>query len=407
MHIQRSRSRLSFRKRRRRSGGCLSIVFSIAGRARRRRGLVAVDQPDRRRARPSDANARSDGVGAERLQPGRSDRRDQPDAPDSASISRTIPPRCGCWRARWSTAATPNTTAPPTSQLALEVDHRRAGTAARQPRRAGDSRLRPASGGRVQRCGGCSRSARWTKIPTMRWRGRRWRWRMAARALLRSPCAKVSTPCRRATADDRDRCAAGAGDHLQRYGQLRRCRAHRRAGDCPQQQHRHALFRAGAVCPADRRHRRGDRRLFRGADPRRQQRQGAPAPVRAFQPDARARSGDHTTVRKSRSARQAGRKAGIGWAWNIFFRAISSRRRMICTAARRCRCMQNVPISERRFECWYIQGQAAEIRGDCESLIAIYNEFRAIARGRANSAALDVSPRRSAGLRRQLDRLIA
>ena len=29
MHIQRSRSRLSFRKRRRRSGGCVSILFSI------------------------------------------------------------------------------------------------------------------------------------------------------------------------------------------------------------------------------------------------------------------------------------------------------------------------------------------------------------------------------------------
>ena len=41
--------------------------------------------------------------------------------------------------------------------------------------------------------------------------------------------------------------------------------------------------------------------------------------------------------------------------------------------------LQNVPIPERRFECWYIQGQAAEIRGDCPSLIATYNEFRAMA----------------------------
>ena len=41
--------------------------------------------------------------------------------------------------------------------------------------------------------------------------------------------------------------------------------------------------------------------------------------------------------------------------------------------------LQNVPVSDRRFECWYIQGQAAEIRGDCESLIATYNEFRAMA----------------------------
>ncbi len=40
--------------------------------------------------------------------------------------------------------------------------------------------------------------------------------------------------------------------------------------------------------------------------------------------------------------------------------------------------MQDTPTSEIRFECWYIQGQAAEIRGDCASLISIYNEFRAL-----------------------------
>lgn len=41
--------------------------------------------------------------------------------------------------------------------------------------------------------------------------------------------------------------------------------------------------------------------------------------------------------------------------------------------------LQDIPVSERRFECWYIQGQAAEIRGDCESLIPLYNEFRSMA----------------------------
>ena len=41
--------------------------------------------------------------------------------------------------------------------------------------------------------------------------------------------------------------------------------------------------------------------------------------------------------------------------------------------------MQDVPIPERRFECWYLQGQAAEIVGDCENLVTIYNEFRAMA----------------------------
>ena len=41
--------------------------------------------------------------------------------------------------------------------------------------------------------------------------------------------------------------------------------------------------------------------------------------------------------------------------------------------------MQDVPLEERRFECWYLQGQAAEILGDCEGLLATYNEFRAMA----------------------------
>lgn len=40
--------------------------------------------------------------------------------------------------------------------------------------------------------------------------------------------------------------------------------------------------------------------------------------------------------------------------------------------------MQNVPVGERRFECWYLQGQAAEIIGDCPNLLATYNEYRAM-----------------------------
>ncbi len=42
--------------------------------------------------------------------------------------------------------------------------------------------------------------------------------------------------------------------------------------------------------------------------------------------------------------------------------------------------MQNVPAGQRRFECWYVQGQAAEILGDCPNLLATYNEFRAMAK---------------------------
>lgn len=41
--------------------------------------------------------------------------------------------------------------------------------------------------------------------------------------------------------------------------------------------------------------------------------------------------------------------------------------------------IQNIPPNERRFECWYLQGQAAEILGDCESLVATYNEFLVMA----------------------------
>ena len=41
--------------------------------------------------------------------------------------------------------------------------------------------------------------------------------------------------------------------------------------------------------------------------------------------------------------------------------------------------LQNVPVSQRRFECWYLQGQSAEIMGDCPALIATYNEFRSMA----------------------------
>ena len=37
--------------------------------------------------------------------------------------------------------------------------------------------------------------------------------------------------------------------------------------------------------------------------------------------------------------------------------------------------MQDVPPTDRRFECWYLQGQAAEILGDCDSLLTIYNEY--------------------------------
>ena len=41
--------------------------------------------------------------------------------------------------------------------------------------------------------------------------------------------------------------------------------------------------------------------------------------------------------------------------------------------------LQNVSSEQRIFECWYMQGQAAEILGDCAGLIATYEQFQNIA----------------------------
>ncbi len=41
--------------------------------------------------------------------------------------------------------------------------------------------------------------------------------------------------------------------------------------------------------------------------------------------------------------------------------------------------MQNVPPQQRIFECWYLQGQAAEILGDCTALLTLYNQFQVMA----------------------------
>lgn len=48
------------------------------------------------------------------------------------------------------------------------------------------------------------------------------------------------------------------------------------------------------------------------------------------------------------------------------------------SALSRCSNLQKegqVEIPERRLECWYLQGQSAEIRGDCAGLMAVYREF--------------------------------
>ncbi len=39
---------------------------------------------------------------------------------------------------------------------------------------------------------------------------------------------------------------------------------------------------------------------------------------------------------------------------------------------------QGIPIPQRRFECWYLQGQAAQIIGNCEILLNAYQQFMAM-----------------------------
>jgi tetratricopeptide (TPR) repeat protein len=70
-----------------------------------------------------------------------------------------------------------------------------------------------------------------------------------------------------------------------------------------------------------------------------------------------------------------------GWYQLGFEQFLSGNYEAAQSAFNRCatlQVMQGVPVPERKFECWYLQGQAAEIRRDCPALIATYNEFRAM-----------------------------
>ena len=40
---------------------------------------------------------------------------------------------------------------------------------------------------------------------------------------------------------------------------------------------------------------------------------------------------------------------------------------------------QGIAIEERRFECWYLQGQAAEVLADCPALMSLYAEYQEMA----------------------------
>lgn len=41
---------------------------------------------------------------------------------------------------------------------------------------------------------------------------------------------------------------------------------------------------------------------------------------------------------------------------------------------------QNIAIAERELQCWYMQGQAAEVLRDCDRLLLLYNEFQEMVR---------------------------
>jgi tetratricopeptide (TPR) repeat protein len=52
------------------------------------------------------------------------------------------------------------------------------------------------------------------------------------------------------------------------------------------------------------------------------------------------------------------------------------------TALGRCsglEVLQGVPVTDRTFDCWYLQGQAAELRGDCDALLRVYDEYQSMA----------------------------
>ena len=112
MQIERSRSRLTFRKRRRRSTGCLSILFSIVlvigvgvvGWLSINRLTNPVRPGSTGDLMTSAQNAFSRGDLSGAISLARQVLNDQP----------TIAARSGCWCGRWSIAATPNITAPPT-----------------------------------------------------------------------------------------------------------------------------------------------------------------------------------------------------------------------------------------------------------------------------------------------------
>ncbi|MEO1288733.1 MAG: hypothetical protein AAFV93_13275, partial [Chloroflexota bacterium] len=72
-----------------------------------------------------------------------------------------------------------------------------------------------------------------------------------------------------------------------------------------------------------------------------------------------------------------------GWYWLGREYYLNGDWRNTQIALNRCTTLQvaqAIPIEDRRFECWYIQGQAAEVLVDCPSLLALYGQYQEMAR---------------------------
>lgn len=71
-----------------------------------------------------------------------------------------------------------------------------------------------------------------------------------------------------------------------------------------------------------------------------------------------------------------------GWYWLGREYYLSGDWENTQSALNRCSTLQvaqGISIENRRFECWYIQGQAAEVLGDCDALLPLYQDYQQMA----------------------------
>ena len=72
-----------------------------------------------------------------------------------------------------------------------------------------------------------------------------------------------------------------------------------------------------------------------------------------------------------------------GWYWLGYEYFLQGDFHMAQASFKQCAALQQeqaVPLLQRRLECWVLQGQAAELTGDCIGLLRAWRELRAMAR---------------------------